>query len=221
MGRGNVIVAVAAGLFGSLFFTVLANFYGFGGPWCSGDEVLATCRREWVGALSGWVAAVAAGGTIAVLMMQLHQQRIQTKIAAGDADPTARFSIIPGDKTVTEMFSNRLRIENWNKCPVRISKIALKDAPDLELRNIKRTEHPFDDRQTLAAEMAWGEVVIDGWTDRGGPPPHLDFDLFIINIGDGKWTGHRELSLDVRAQIMGARYREVPLTVTCPNARYL
>jgi len=65
---------------------IVRMFYRDG--FCSPDELSGTaCFRQWVGALSGWAAAIAAGITIYFLYGQTQAQRKQMAYAIGEADP--------------------------------------------------------------------------------------------------------------------------------------
>lgn len=63
----------------------LLDFAVVRADWCSGAREY--CFREWLSALSGWAAALAAGVTIFVLSDQIKEQRKQTAYAIGEANP--------------------------------------------------------------------------------------------------------------------------------------
>ncbi len=69
----DVLVAVAAGLFGGFVFAAFSHFFQAGSQWCTaGDNA---CIREWVSATGGWAAIVAAVITIYLLQIQLNDAR--------------------------------------------------------------------------------------------------------------------------------------------------
>lgn len=72
----QAVLAFGAGVFTCLFVTVLLGFEQIP-EWCSQEDT--RCLREWLSALSGWVAAAGAGFTIVVLWMTLEHMRHSTQ----------------------------------------------------------------------------------------------------------------------------------------------
>ncbi|QAZ45933.1 hypothetical protein [Mesorhizobium sp. Pch-S] len=157
----NVIVGPLVGGFAAYWIasSVLGEY-----SWCiAGEE---HCVREWVSALSGWAAAVAAGVTLFALYDQLREQRRQTDFVLGDAKPTltARH---PQDRL--EDFA--LRIVNWNRVSADILRVrvAWSNVPV----QVGLKEVGLGDR-TVGINMdpnISGIVRIDGWENRSDAPP--------------------------------------------------
>ncbi|MHC5232813.1 hypothetical protein [Brucella sp. LJL56] len=101
---------------------IVRMFYRDG--FCSPDDLSGiACFRQWVGALSGWAAAIAAGITIYFLYGQTQTQRKQMAYAIGEADPD--FLIERGDDT------NRcvLRVVNFSRHNIVVDQVNIQQ-PD-------------------------------------------------------------------------------------------
>lgn len=72
MGTGDIVVAGAAGFVGGFTFLYATDFTLLNAAWCIAGE--QHCAREWIGALSGWAAAVATVATVFMLLRQVWAQ---------------------------------------------------------------------------------------------------------------------------------------------------
>lgn len=68
MATGRFIVLAWGGFLGGFTFLFATDFAVLKADWCAGAS--PSCLRDWIGALSGWAAAAAAGLTISVLLRQ-------------------------------------------------------------------------------------------------------------------------------------------------------
>lgn len=123
------------------------------------------CVREWIGALSGWAAAVFAAAAIAPLIGQLREQQRQTSFTLGDAMPTV-------DIERRADLSILVRIVNWNRrvldCTIRVY-----DANgELSFRSaLRQTETMGNFDYTVQHFKALG------WEDRASRPPFNEFAI--------------------------------------------
>jgi hypothetical protein len=71
--QSNIIVAIAAAGFAAFYAMWLLDFAIVRVGWCAGGQSMNSCAREWIGATSGWAAAIFAAGTIYFLWKQVDQ----------------------------------------------------------------------------------------------------------------------------------------------------
>ncbi|MDR2311669.1 MAG: hypothetical protein LBE54_11855 [Brucellaceae bacterium] len=91
--------------------------------WCGSEK--DKCFREWVGALSGWVAAVGALGAALLTLPHLRQQASEAKrqadFALGESLPTFDVYTDGSDRI-------HFRIVNWNRRTLLLDSIRTTDA---------------------------------------------------------------------------------------------
>lgn len=142
---------------------------------CGKDEGAATCLREWFGAASGWMAAVAAAVAIGPLLGQLREQRRQTEFALGYAPATMSASHVKNS-----LEDAVLHIVNWNRFPadvlaVRMSANPLAAGMAISKIYVSGEQIGRDTRE----ERIKGIVRMDGWEDRNARPPFADVTVYI------------------------------------------
>ncbi len=131
----------------------------------SGDP----CVQQWVGALSGWIAAAIAIPTLLTLKNQLKEQRRQTEFLVGDSLPTA----VATDLTANHLSALNLHITNWNRRRFVIDRIECDDGFQIVLQEAMSDGK----RDLLTAFMDQEEgqsieprIHLGGWEDRSKPP---------------------------------------------------
>lgn len=212
-GLVTCVAAAGLGAFVSLwlldFAVVRVGFCG-----APPTETISQCAREWIGALSGWAAAVAAGITLALtlgpLREQVRQARRQTDFAVGEALPT--FDAI---EHVEKSNTLVCRIVNWNRSAivvrivetvekseslVIIDKLAIDDTPQ-SLDKITFKIKPF---------------VINGWENRSERPHYAEVRFIAFDSRDdlkisqrSSWSNVERVVAEV--QILGAKHRKITL----------
>ncbi|RWM28484.1 hypothetical protein [Mesorhizobium sp.] len=162
-------VAVAVGTF------VLSRIWPDYSTICRGGEGGAICAREWIGAASGWMAAIAAAIAIRPLLGQLREQRRQTEFALGYAPATLSASHVKHS-----LEDAILHIVNWNRFPADILDVRMSANPlaaGMALSKISISDGPV--RRDTREEAIKGIVRIDGWEDRNARPPFADVTVYI------------------------------------------
>lgn len=159
----NVIVGPLLGGFAAYFIaaSVLAEY-----SWCiAGEE---HCVRDWVGALSGWAGAFAAGGALFGLYQQLKEQRRQTEFMIGDAPPTIDVAYdLDNAETIV------VRIVNWNRRGLILNGVNVLGTGDsrIWISDMKLDDVTWDIRNR-------GTVThLNGWTDRQQAPHTVQYKL--------------------------------------------
>jgi len=135
--------------------------------WCGGAD--QHCFREWVSALSGWAATIAAAFTIFFLYRQNAEQKKQSDFALGNADPTMD---VTGDLEDPETIV--VRIVNWNRRGVILHGISFsgtKANSTFRIQELKIDESLWD------FEEKYGLPYLRGWEDRQSPPHAAQYKL--------------------------------------------
>lgn len=131
---------------------------------CRGD---ANCFREWLSALSGWVAAAgalfAAMWTVGPLRQQVREAQRQTDFLLGDAEPEF---VLLRQQNQGEVV---LRITNWNRRNVIVNRVRCVEPDDMEVSNVldSEDENLETKRSKIRNKIAYR---IDGWHDRSKAP---------------------------------------------------
>jgi hypothetical protein len=174
-GRGSTVIFYGSVVFFSIIFGLIwLEHYQVTDSWCGGVEETAVCVREWVGALSGWVAAVAAAVTIAFLYDQVVQQRRQTAFTLGETLPTLT-AAHPTDRLEDVV----LRVVNWNKFSLDLIQVRVLDSTyplHVALHNVRLSDRVIE----VAMDTAFSGIVrVEGWEDRNAAPPHAEVFAYI------------------------------------------
>jgi len=169
------IVGVAAGMGGGVFVAVASFYFQFGLNFCHPDE--PACAREWVGALSGWAAAFAAGLTIFYIIQQTREAARQTEFIVGEALPTTAL-FDPRETRVESAFSTRLDVINWNRHPLLIKSITVDDMSSLTI-HVQVEDHDTGRRNILERELRAERMFVPGWIDRTKSPTVAEFSVTV------------------------------------------
>ncbi|ESY70015.1 MULTISPECIES: hypothetical protein [Mesorhizobium] len=147
---------------------------------CGKDEGAAICVREWFGAASGWMAAVAAAVAIGPLLGQLREQRRQTEFALGHASAT-----LSAAHVINSLEDAVLHVVNWNRFPsdvIAVRMDASQFAAGMAMSKVSISGKSVE-RDTRMGTLK-GIVRIPGWEDRNGPPPFADVTVYITFHND-------------------------------------
>ncbi|MCV0394855.1 MAG: hypothetical protein K5872_01470 [Rhizobiaceae bacterium] len=212
----QAVLAFAGGIFFCLFVIVLLSADRLP-SWCTEEE--ARCLRDWLSALSGWAATIAAGVTGGLIWRQFVEQRKQTSFLLGDALPT--IDAIQHMRSPAEVV---VRLVNWNRRPVIVKGVSL-DCEGFEtglkksnLYDRERPKEKFVKRQLHDGALI-PSIAMHGWKDRSEGPAEVRLDLIARQPGPQSvevtdWQGRQ---VSVRIAIAGDD--EFETTLTCPIAR--
>lgn len=134
--------------------------------------------REWVSALSGWAAFIAAVASLPYLIGQWQEARKQTRFAIGDEDPSLDVIEHQEDKNMLV-----IRVVNWNRRTIFVKDIVTST----------KVRPPVMNSQTAIWNVRTedGEVrnafpvQVNGWEDRGKRPSFARFDLLLLRERQG------------------------------------
>lgn len=215
MGWGEFVVFAAAGFLGGFTFLMATDFALLDRAWCISSE--RHCVREWIGALSGWAAAFAAGSTIFVLLRQLGELRRQREFALGEMWPTAHIEDSDGN-AVQDMFMCQLVVTNWNRQPILVDAVSLTEPDDADLARIERR---LKEGGVYVEYKDTEPLFVAGWTNRSGPPPQLILKLLIAEFSDsGDFEFRRRaVSVTCHVTLISSRYETRELEANSPRAR--
>ena len=168
---GEVIVLVAAGLFGGFAFLAYSDYAIVRADWCSPSTV--DCVREWIGALAGWAATVAGIATVIYLARQIAEMKRQTAFMIGDADPTVELRA----HTANEVQDVEVSVTNWNRRALTLDRVDI-------LTNLGKVERPtfglplpLKPHQRIFVKD-FNTIFLPGWKNRSGEgPPEAVFGI--------------------------------------------
>lgn len=142
---------------------------------CRDGEGGAICAREWIGAASGWMAAIAAAVAIRPLLGQLREQRRQTEFALGYAPATLSASHVKNG-----LEDAVIHIVNWNRFPADVLDVRMDAGRMAAGMAISRINISGEQLARDSGEEALKRIVrIDGWEDRNSRPPFVDVTVYI------------------------------------------
>ncbi|MBZ9927763.1 hypothetical protein FJW04_21945 [Mesorhizobium sp. B2-7-3] len=147
---------------------------------CRDGEGGAICAREWIGAASGWMAAIAAAIAVRPLLGQLREQRRQTEFALGYAPAT-----LSAAHVINSLEDAVLHVVNWNRFPSDVLAVRMDEnqfAAGMAMSKVSISGTPVE-RDTRMGTLK-GIVRIPGWEDRNGPPPFADVTVYITFHND-------------------------------------
>ncbi len=150
---------------------------------CRGEQ---NCFREWLGALSGWFAGVAAFATITLLWRQLLAQQRQTDYSVGDAVPFMQIH-----ELAHQLNGCKIRVTNWNRYAVVLERVSLITPFPVEWWHELKDENGKRAYRIGEKGILGPRPWIAGWEDRNQAPPNLTFEL-IFMIDEDK---RRELGI--------------------------
>lgn len=164
MTRGGKLFLV-----GSAGFGLIVNIAVYGEDvWGVVSPYLTEARvRDWLAALSGWVAAAVAGFTILPLYRQLRHQQRQTDFQLGDALPTIDVTPDLDDSDVMVV-----RLVNWNRRGMIVHKLGTNIGKSLGLHEVK-----LDGTVVDLKNMRW-PIPLRGWENRSVGPHTVQLKIF-------------------------------------------
>lgn len=210
----TAILAAFGGFAGGFCVYLLTGYVMTDSAWCIVGE--DHCVREWVSALSGWAATVAAAITIYFLFRQNEEQKRQTEFLLGDAMPSV--DAIQHIKRRVEIV---IRIVNWNRRPIIVDGLRIIPAIyNLEIPMSKIWDR--DDPSSEITDRTWlngkisPAIAMHGWKNRSGGPCEVRLDVaaeIATSLYESNWKD-AEIELD----IVIAGERNQLATLRCPIA---
>lgn len=209
-----------AGWIGPAIISVIGIIVIVGNPiglqtFCAGTQ---NCLVTWVGALSGWAAALAAAITIGSLVKQATAAQKQTDFQLGDADPT--FDAVQHGESRTAVV---LRIRNWNRRSMIIRRIRLITDREVSTLHIsfsnkqqrKDSSSSYKTMSDAAKDWTYATgktkrftpaIMLEGWVLRDEEPPLLKLSL------RGYWEKNthilddwRDTPIEIQYELAGVR----------------
>ncbi|MND22647.1 hypothetical protein D3C80_130300 [compost metagenome] len=183
-----------------LFLTTPSEIF-----FCRANE---SCFREWVGALSGWAAAVAAGLTIVSLRQQAEAARKQTDFQLGDAPPSL-------DAVQHAENSRRvvIRIRNWNRRSMILRRIALVEPSEMDAtlylffnpeKHLDLARRFGDLNPTGSTEVRFDPaILIEGWVNRDVEPTLLKFSIAVHITRNPRVYGWESFPVVLQYELVG------------------
>lgn len=164
-----------------------------------------TCNvQSCLGALSGWFGGIAAFGTIAFVVLQLREQRLQTAFTVGDAQPT-----MDAIEHLNDSSELVVRIVNWNRRGLIVRSLDVDDTNTIVLTN----NLTVDGKVVATDFLQFGikPFHVRGWEDRGKAPHYAEIRLAAMreietDLSFAKnWRDIRRITADV--QILGDSHK--------------
>lgn len=207
-----IFAAIALGAF------VLHRAWPNSADYCPSSEDLTACHREWVNALAGWAAALAAAITIIFLIRQNTEQKKQTDFLLGDGMPT--IDALRHMKRSNEVV---VRIVNWNRRPIIVRGVKIVPAifdTALIATRIQDRESPDEGlsiRHLDDDNLFDVPIAMHGWKNRSVAPCELRIDVGGRLFSGFEWiTDWAGTSIEVEITIAGEE--ESRITLKCPIA---
>lgn len=168
------------------------------------------CLVTWVGALSGWAAALAAAVTVRSLFQQAKAAQHQTDFQLGDAEPT-----LDAVQHAERKRAVVLRIRNWNRRSMIIRRIKLVTERKVSVVHIsfdrtKKDVHAsrgddwtFTTGPTKKFEPA---LIMEGWVNRADAPPLLKLTVSGYWEDKGAITDDwKDIPIEIQYELAGLR----------------
>ncbi|WP_155256412.1 hypothetical protein [Mesorhizobium loti] len=177
--------------------------------------------RDWVGALSGWAAFVAAAASLPYLIGQWREAKKQTRFVIGDEDPT--LDVIEHLKDKNTLV---IRIVNWNRRTIFVKDIAV--ASKTKPSNMTDQAVVWDAKNEDGDVDAKLPIQIKGWEDRAARPGFASLDILLIRQAAGSeenWTADsvvpfpQDASIVATIQLLGNVHRLLELTANAFPAK--
>lgn len=221
MNKKNLICfsqCVTAGIVGAFITHILIQYFGGLIETCNTNEPSTQCVREWVSALSGWVAAggalVAALLTLPHLRKQAAEAKRQTDFIVGDAEPEIILQRNRSKETVT------LIITNWNRRRVIIEEANASSSSTnkIEIHNmIAYNQYEYPSVEALSKQIKKSNYDVNGWINREQPPKQRRIALSFRANNDfihTPATSIQSLKLTVKYKIVGQTHSRHEVTVS-------
>jgi hypothetical protein len=174
---GGFLVLLWAGLLGGFTFAFATDFAIMNSQWCIDTD--DHCLREWIGALSGWAAVLAAAVTVYILARQLAEARRQTEFTIGDSRPTMAVTDPPGDLRPDDAFQNQIIFTNWNRNPVIIHGVVVDDEDGHEIMLIQIAGPQQHAKNVQQGQLNQERLFVEGWHDRTAAPPSVRINVAV------------------------------------------
>lgn len=172
-------LAVGAMLLGFLLLGIVI------GVWLADDETF----REWVGALSGWIAAAGAFATAFLLLDQLDDQKKQTRFVTGDLEP--EFFPEPDDGNIAGV--RTVSIHNWNIRGMTVEALVALTPSNVfptGLGGAIVTQIQKGEVTPAEAEQPFANgIFLDGWTARNSRPVGIRPQFILWNEDGTHYAG--------------------------------
>jgi hypothetical protein len=201
---GAVLGAIAVGTFIAIAVTDVATLKS------RACDARPACLRDWIGALSGWVAAIgallAAAWTLPHLKQQADEARRQSDYLLGDALPT--MDAVEHLKDSEQLV---VRVDNWNRRSILLRKV---DILGMNVRvAVFEVEVDGAKFNTDISAVLHPPVPVQGWLDRSAEPHFATIRVVASKAGDPKgkllpeWDAKAQIA--VTLQLIGPRHREI------------
>lgn len=201
MNKKNLICfgqCVAAGIVGAFITHILIQYFGGYIEACKAKEPNTLCTREWVSALSGWIAAggalIAAWLTINKLRQQIAEQKKQTDFLVGDAMPT-----LDCLQDINDPQQIVIRIVNWNRRTVLIHGIGF---DNMDTTNLTTAIMEIKQNDVIIREPI-RQPIINGWEDRNKAPNNLKIKIAAERNGTILDEFPSDLQIRVMVRLIG------------------
>ncbi|MCC0035458.1 MAG: hypothetical protein H6887_09380 [Hoeflea sp.] len=206
----SILIFVAGGLAGYLA-NWLIDYTLIRGAFCQADEL--NCARQWIGALSGWVAAAAAGVTVVILWRQLRLMTEENAFFKGEAAP--EMSIEP-NKVSDVSFSTglvraaTLHITNYNRRRIQVEMLTVKGLHNehWECGGVTIDGVAQDDLPPQPTKFG----SVPGWTDRNAAQPRMAIEIELWPDGEDGSDISGEVEFHIRARTIGSHNKTYRLT---------
>ncbi|PZU18924.1 MAG: hypothetical protein DI589_22845 [Shinella sp.] len=197
---------------GPLIITCVGMFFIVGNPigqdlFCDGTQ---NCLATWVGALSGWAAALAAAITIRSLFQQAQAAQMQTDFQLGDAEPT-----LDAVQHREQKGAIVLQIRNWNRRSMIVRRVRLLTEERISVLVIHFERKTIGPEAALDWTFTTGSskkfdpaLIIEGWVGRDKEPPLLKMSVAarISKDKDTEITDEwRKIPIEVQYELVGIR----------------
>jgi hypothetical protein len=202
---GYLALGIAIGFMGALAAFLWVNGFAHLG-YCAEGENYGACFREWISALSGWAAAMAAGVSLLALYAQIKEQRKQTDFLVGDALPSV-------DLMAEDFTTAYVQIVNWNRRAFLIDKIIPAERfslfarlDEIEIDDVKYAIPNDWDGEFQTAQRVPGRI------DANKPPKIARFEVRVFFTGGSIGEPRRqEVTVNVHGRLIGDDHRALVL----------
>lgn len=205
-----IMAAIAIGVAIAMMLSDIATVKA---GWC---DARPACLRDWIGALSGWIAAagalVAAALTVPHLRAQAKESRAQTEFVIGRSLPSVSFYDPPRPDLDGLLLPNSVKLTNWNRDSIQVLEVSVESQIRCEIAqyyipSMKRQFHaPFD-----------LNFHLEGWVDKSRPPDSLAFDIMLLaDIEEATSASTATIILDI--QVNSDKPYRAKLSATNPSA---
>lgn len=207
-GLVTCIVAAGMGMFVAVW---LLDFTLIRTEWCNGSETV--CVRDWLSALSGWIAAIgaliAAVITVPYLKRQAKEAKRQTDFALGDSAPTF-------DVYAEDFLYVYFRIVNWNRRTLLLDQITSQGLSLVEVITVNLTKRGDINLSNIDLpdnhEPIFNTAIrITGFENRSAPPFACTIKARVFNLAG---IGMTPAIFKVEGRLLGEHHEKIVLQAT-------